>query len=306
MTDTDGEQVYEVGDEGVGVIEVTSGDVRVSGWDKPHVAVESSKGEVRVQQDGPTTTISTKPAGSSDVVAKVPEWLRLQVRGVSGDLRVDNISGGIGLLTMSGDVTASAVRGKSEVRTVSGDISLYDCELSSLKLATVSGDSVIESSLDFEGKYEVRSVSGGVRMLLPPGQACTVHSSSVSGSLRCELPHKTEKDGWGKRVVQVNGGGVDLKVRSTSGSLLLAQTDGDHRGVAAHLEDAAEVSSTGAHDTKPLGSEPKAEPFGLDDDILQEDGECPSVDDERMSVLKSIEEGEISVSDGLARLRSLE
>lgn len=306
MTDTNSEQAYEVGDEGVVVIEVTSGDVRVGGWDKPEVVVESSKGEARVRQDGPTTTISTKPAGSSDVVARVPSWCKVQVRGVSGDLHVENIAGGMNLLTMSGDVTASAISGKADVRTVSGDISLHSSELSSLSIETVSGDSVIESSLDDEGKYRFRSVSGGVRILLQNGQACTVHSNSVSGSVRCELPHETEKEGWGKRIVRVNGGGVGLKVRSTSGSITLAKSK-DTQWSESDSEGEGETSSpTAIHETRPLGAEPAPEPFGLSDEILQDDGAGPSVDEERMAVLKSIEEGEISVSDGLARLRSLE
>ena len=308
MTQTNGEQVYEVGDEGVVVIETTSGDVRVRGWDKPMVSVESPKEEARVRQDGSTTTISAKPGGSSNVVADVPKWFKVRVRGVSGDLHVDNIGGGLNILTMSGDISGSSLCGKADVRTVSGDISIHDGELSALSVETVSGDTVIESSLDDEGKYSFRSVSGRVRILVPNGQACTVHSKLVSGKLRCELPHEVEKTGWGKQVVQVNGGGVDLQVSSTSGSVVIAQSKGAQRSEPEEPKEPEQGdvgAPVGAGDTRPLG-QAQPEPFGLDDAILEDDASPVSVEEERMSVLRSIEEGEISVSEGLARLRSLE
>jgi hypothetical protein len=163
---------------------------------------------------------------------------------------------------------------------------------------------VIETAMHDEGDYTFGSVSGDLRMLVPAGQALTVQSRLVSGKLSCALPHETEKEGWGRQVVRVNGGGVLVRARSTSGAIVIAQSKAGPSGEPFAAQQATAAESGVPKQTAPQN--PEREPFALDDVPLEDEGPGSAEEDQRMAVLRAIEDGEIGVSEGLERLRSLE
>jgi len=269
------------------------------------------RGKSRITETQEGVKVRTSPGGSSDIEISVPSGCHVAARSQSGDINVSDIHGGLMLQSMSGDVTASGGSVELNLRSVSGDVRLTADELTNLSADSVSGDVDIEGALALTGDYEVRSVSGDVTLRLPEDQTLTIDSITMSGDFKCKLPHETETKGWGKVHAYVNGGdGPVVRVRTTSGDVRIKASK------ALGLTPAPSPEPTQS-DTRPLSDagEPFAvshqeEPFSVGgeptDAAAAEAEEFESAGSRRMKILKSIEAGEISVTEGLAKLRSLE
>lgn len=295
------ERTYDVEEECTVVIKTTSGDVEVSGWDEPQVKVRSSDGAA-VRQDGSRLIIKPRMPGATDLSVCVPRECDLVLRLKSGAARLEGVAGDISLRTVSGDVTGEGLGGDVRVRTVSGGVLLRDSRLTDLTIRTVSGDSVIESQLDEGGSYRMYSVSGNLRLMIPEDQGCTIHSRSLSGEFECSLPHEVRRASGGALEAPVNGGGVEFRVRTTSGNVAVEPAGG-------LSEPGSEPIPRQPVATVPLEwqePETEREPFGLDEATGDQEGEGSSLAAQRMEILRAIEEGRMSVGEGLTKLRSLD
>jgi hypothetical protein len=329
-------QTFAVGPECVVVIETSSGDAQVAGGPEGRVEVESADGGATVQQEGATLHIATRPGGSGDVHVKAPQHSNIVLRLVSGDAEVGDIAGQVNVQTTSGDVKIKRLRGDLKIHSISGDLEVRQSGLRALSIDTVSGDVEIETTLEAQGEYDVRGVSGDLKLRLPAGQGCTVSSSSLSGDFRSDLPHEIVQQGRGKLEVRINGGGPAFRVRSTSGDISVTASTKLEAETWAQKEDTGEAvrtapraqdempfaeqvrpgPSAAVRETKPLPTQSVsgAEPFAIkgEETPRVEAQEAPPPQSEvsaasrRMEILKAIEEGRLSVSEGLAKLRSLE
>ncbi len=296
MTSQEREQTFQVGEECTVVVETASGDLEVSGWNKHQVEVCSRGGEVTVDQDGPRLKIRTAPA--NDLTLRVPHFSDVKARLASGDVRLADISGRASIETMSGDVVATNHRGDLLIHTVSGNVSLRSCAVTGLDLRTVSGRCMVESGLDKEGTYRLRSVSGDLRLLIPEDQQCTVRMRSLSGRLRCRLPHSTPRRLRRETEALINGGGVEFWVKTTSGNAVVR--------AAKHLAEPEVQPAPAPEGATPGDFSPETEPFGLDKGKADETAASSSTAARRMEILRAIEEGELSVSEGLDKLEQLD
>lgn len=320
MTSSEYGRTFTVGDECVVVIETTSGDIQVHGWDREEVAVPDPEDDVRIFRDGNGLTVRASAGGSADLLVRVPHHCDLTVRTASGDLDVRDIAGRVSVQTMSGDLQARGLRGMVRVSSVSGDVILSHSRLLGLSADTVSGDLVIEASLDAEGDYHVRSVSGDLVLAIPEAQGLNILSSTLSGGFHSDLPHEVDRRGWGKLEARVNGGGPLLRVHTASGDIRVRPVR--HEGAAPQQEAPPEESPFAAYarSTRPLGHDlveeavaeehseeqpPETEPFTLDPEESDAD-ENLSPAARRMAILRAIEEGRLTVAEGLARLRALD
>lgn len=331
MNREDNVQSFAVGDECVVVIETSSGDAQVEGWSEARVEVESSGRDARVEQEGATLRIHPRPTGSGDVKVRAPQHSDVVLRSVSGDVQVRNLEGDLNVQSTSGDVKISRLRGQLKAHTVSGDLKVRRSRLSGAQIDTVSGDMELETTLDPQGQYEVRGVSGDLKLWLPAGTKCTVYSTSLSGHFDSDLPHEIVEQSRRNLEVRINGGGPAFHVRSTSGDIsvrALKEPEAEEEPVislaaAPHAqaeepfaEQARPEPIAAVHETKPLPSQPPAapEPFIVEEQRVPRAGtegasQEPAVESaasRRMQILKDIEEGRISVSDGLAKLRALD
>ncbi|MBC7238209.1 MAG: hypothetical protein H5T69_20390, partial [Chloroflexi bacterium] len=146
---------------------------------------------------------------------------------------------------------------------------------------------------------------GDVHLWLPLAQQCTVDWRSISGSLHCDLPHELESHGRGRAEARVNGGGVKVRIHTTSGNARFTPW-----GEEAPGAEPAEEQPFRSRDTRPLAEEmAEAEPFSLDEEpVAQASDEAQgevSPATRRMQILKDIEAGKLTVSEGLAQLREI-
>jgi DUF4097 and DUF4098 domain-containing protein YvlB len=154
----------------------------------------------------------------------------VQVTGVTGRVKVNAVQGVVKLGEIDGRTKVSAIsatvegegwRGRAEIDTVSGPVQVATAQLARFKANTVSGDLALETTVDDAGHYDFKSVSGDVTFCLPTGRGVESRGSTISGRLRCDLPHEFTRHSRGGWRATINGGGPPVSFNSVSGDLLV-------------------------------------------------------------------------------------
>ncbi len=236
------------------------GDIEITGWDKPEVAItgelddlaeslifEVNGSDVRIRVVLPRKDVNW--GDGSDLHIKVPTGSRIAFEGVSTDLDIKNIEGGAHLRTVSGDIEvqgigtqltintvsgdieASTIAGRTQVTTISGDVEL-SASATDVGVDTVSGRLQVELA-KVENLY-LRSVSGEIEIegnLLPEG---CIDASSVSGEITLSLvrPVNAElqiRSGIGAEINNGFTGAEPKKVFPNQQELIAVAGDGNGR-----------------------------------------------------------------------------
>jgi hypothetical protein len=238
-------QTFRVGDAGSLHVNNLAGDIRVNGSAGSEIQVEtikhargSNESEARqqlayvdssYQKVGNRVEIETTHRRNSrawvDYTINVPTGTSVELRTVSGDIRVSNVKGEVraetvsgdlaatalaravslksvsgdveatsltadGELTLSsvsGDVVAKGVKGRSAaVGTVSGDVALASCTFGHASVESVSGSIAYGGRLERSGRYELKTHSGAIT--LASSEGFELDASTFSGSLRSDVP----------------------------------------------------------------------------------------------------------------------
>ena len=187
-----------------------------------HIDVDERSGRVDVR----TTHTAGNDRVSVDYTIVVPASASVDVKSVSGDLKVSGAHGTVRAETVSGNVTATDAPRLESAKTVSGDVLLTavaaDGDLAAgsvsgnvtakglkargLDLGSVSGDvnvtdvtcerlsvKSISGNVEYAGgiakagRYEINSHSGDVRLVLANPAGFELNASSFSGTIRSEL-----------------------------------------------------------------------------------------------------------------------
>jgi DUF4097 and DUF4098 domain-containing protein YvlB len=238
-------QTFRVGNTGSLHVNNLAGDIRVTGGSGGEIHVETVKHarganehdarqqlanvESSYQKVGNRLEIETSHMRSGrawvDYTISVPAGTTVELRSVSGDIRVNNVKGEVRaetvsgdlaaaglaravalksvsgdveattissdaeltLSSVSGDVVARDVKGRSAaVGTVSGDVALAACSFSQAKVESVNGSIVYSGRLERSGRYEIKTHSGDIT--LGSNEGFELDASTFSGSLRSDVP----------------------------------------------------------------------------------------------------------------------
>ena len=233
-----------------------------------HILVDERPGRVEVKTDH--TARNDRVA--VDYTVSVPMSAGVEVKSISGNVKVSGVQGAVRAETISGTVTAASTPKLEAAKSVSGDVDLTDAsadaELSAstisgvirarglkaraLDLGTVSGDVMLSNvacerlsvrsvsgSLEYSGalakngRYDINSHSGTIRLTLSSDVGFELNANSFSGSIRSDLPltigSTTARDdrrrpgpGHSTRGVFGDGSAV-LTVRTFSGDIIIAK-----------------------------------------------------------------------------------
>ena len=206
-------------------LQVTNGQVQVSGWERPEVSLEvvrraptaTALARMAPQIEtaaGAVTIRIVQPEGErdaalrSDVLLRVPHAADLrEVSLFEGHMELDGLAGTLRASVERGDVNGRNISGTIRVETSMGSIRL--------ERATLSPDGLIR----------LRTFNGDVALALaaPPANA-RVLALSMGGTITSDLP-LTRKDRWGPRwgeatigtgepliSVDVVNGNIEIKV----------------------------------------------------------------------------------------------
>jgi DUF4097 and DUF4098 domain-containing protein YvlB len=154
---------------------------------------------------------------------------RLDLESISGDIRLRSNARALSLRTTSGDIRLDGGRGEIRVNSTSGDLQLLHLEPDSLEVRTVSGTVDYSGKMRPDARFELRTVSGDVRVGLvgPGGFRLEAKSRSGEIALTKECTGSAEIRAHGALGQQIAGGGADLRVITLSGSIRIDRSASD-------------------------------------------------------------------------------
>lgn len=239
------------------------------------IQVTERTGAVQIRTEQPSRR---RVAAAVDYTVALPEGAAVTVKTVSGNLRVSNIRGDLrtesisgdvninavarlrGLSAVSGDVALTDVEGEDvvanlvsgdvtvrnlkarsfELQTVSGDMRLADAQCDRVDLKTISGDIDYSGRLARNGRYEMQSHSGTVRITPTGNVGFDLDASTFSGDVRSDFQFSGRGTGTGSGTATANGftrgprlnktvrgtygdGGATLALRTFSGDVVIVK-----------------------------------------------------------------------------------
>lgn len=178
-------------------VKTVSASIDLSGLQGGAQALTSVSGRIHVQADGPV----------------------LDADSVSGSIDVDGHFERARLVTVSGDMLAPKLGSNLHLQTVSGHLRAGGGPFQDAQVSTVSGDVELHGGVDPHGAIRIESMSGDVRLRLPPGQPLQIHASTFSGDIHSDLGHvHTRERGPGSTLDTGDHGGT-IHVETFSGDL---------------------------------------------------------------------------------------
>jgi DUF4097 and DUF4098 domain-containing protein YvlB len=191
------------------------------------IDIEERPGRVEVRTEYERDWSDRSGNVSVDYTVTVPATAAVDVKSVSGSLKLSNVQGAVRAESVSGDVITSSTPRLEVAKTVSGDVSLSgvttDGDLSATSVSgsvsakglkvrgldlgsvsgnvtisdaacdrvegkTVSGNIEYAGSLVNAGRYNINSHSGTIRLLLTGSTGFELTANTFSGNVRSDLP----------------------------------------------------------------------------------------------------------------------
>jgi DUF4097 and DUF4098 domain-containing protein YvlB len=208
-------------------------------------------------------------SGSIDFTVSVPRDASVTLKSISGDVRVTNVNGDLRAESTSGDIVTSNVRRIRLAKSISGDVDIAEAASDDLRAESVSGEVIMRNvkarvlsleavsgdvrltDIDAErvqsrsvsgnveyagrlapnGRYDLQTHSGSVRVTPANAQGFEFEARTFSGSFRSDYPTTIQGDslaprrGPGNRAVRgsIGGGGAMLTLQSFSGNITIVR-----------------------------------------------------------------------------------
>jgi DUF4097 and DUF4098 domain-containing protein YvlB len=204
----------------------------------------------------------------------VPEALRVSASSISGNISVTDVRGDLNLNSTSGDIivtngarlmsakstsgsveivnlrsdiplAANSVSGhvivrqsrspRMELGSISGNVTLTEVQCERLEAETLSGDLEFNAALAKNGRYDLSSHSGSIRVMPSGNTGFELDANSFSGSIDSQLTLKDQRQGMGEygrrqtggRTRSLRGvygdGSASLDITTFSGSVVIGK-----------------------------------------------------------------------------------
>lgn len=224
-----------------------AGDITVKGWDEDYILLKYSKfapteavmdnilieidkndDEVSIRRESDGSVSSWRGSISFELNIPIETVEKLSAKSISGMVICSNMS-------PNADLDLQSTSGRIEtdnandlfVKSISGSVD-FIFNGGNLDINTTSGriEGMIQS-IEPDGKIDLRSVSGSVRIAAPDGFGARVDLRSVSGSVSTEFPVKVHSSKRNSLEGTIGDGGVDVDIDTTSGSIKIRKTASD-------------------------------------------------------------------------------
>lgn len=198
--------------------------IEVSVPSSARIAARAQSGEISIRGSRADVEASTQ---SGDIVVDDVTG-RLDVSTLSGDVQTTRIEGDIEIKAVSGDITLESTKGDIEIETVSGEITMRNAVAKNVRAHTTSGDVTYDGRIDPQGRYELASHSGDVRLGVPPNIGAQISISTWSGTVESDFPMTMKPGehgigtGTAKRFnFEVGNGSARITLGSFSGDITI-------------------------------------------------------------------------------------
>jgi len=189
-----------------------SGDISISGT-KGSVEARTQSGDIKI-----------------DDVAE-----RIDIGTLSGDITARGLDGDVQIKSVSGDVTVTDLKGDFEAEATSGSIEVRNADSRYVRSHTVSGDLVYDGTIGTNGRYELVTHSGDVRLTIPSTAGAQLTVSTWSGSIESDFPItlKPGEHGIGSQtkrfVFEIGNGSSRVTAETFSGDITITSKGSSRR-----------------------------------------------------------------------------
>jgi len=198
-----------------------SGTISIIAEERSDLEIDPPARHVKLHDGGRAVEIKS---GSGALRVRCPRGIDVCVGAVSGSVHLEGAFGNVKVSAISGHVEVDSAAGDVDVRSVSGHLSVNTCggrcQLNTksgsirvghaegaIRASTLSGR--VELGTAGRDEVEIRTISGGISIHVPPGRAPRVRLRSISGRLRCDCQQ---------------GADFEIKAATVSGSVEIAET----------------------------------------------------------------------------------
>jgi len=178
------------------------------------IKVKAASGSIRVENIDRDAQITTA-SGS------------ISAADIGSDTRISTASGSINVANIKGDVRANAMAGVIEVRNPGGRVEadtasgLVDIQGASHDVTAhaVSGKVSVVGNPGGESYWELKTVSGGVRLSVPASANFHLSADAVTGEIRTDIPILIEEQDKHALRASMGSGGGRVQVHTVSGEI---------------------------------------------------------------------------------------
>jgi DUF4097 and DUF4098 domain-containing protein YvlB len=220
------------------LIDLGSGDVTVTYWDKEEVNIkifcnENAKEKMSFSMEKTDEMIKVtgkrKSSFSSwfsnvnvEVEIKVPAKFNLDISTADGDIKCGGITGKAELNTSGGDIWADKFSGVMNASTSGGNIFLF-CRDAQIDAETSGGDIKLEYEGENKG-IELSTSGGDIEVKVPQDFTASMELSTSGGDVSCSLNMSNVKKSSGSRLIgDLNGGGQKLSAQTSGGDITVSE-----------------------------------------------------------------------------------
>jgi hypothetical protein len=212
-----------------------NGSVTVNAWDQPRVrvlAVKTVKADADVVKDVlKELRVELQPRnGGLDVMTRYPkrneglssifDWLtgdHVEAQ-VKYELTVPR-SMTLDLETVNGGIHVQDVTGAHEIETTNGRIELTRCA-GSVDASTTNGGIEAELTTVAKGQpLRFETTNGRIEVTVPQTLAVDIDAATTNGRINSDLPIATTRVERNSLKGSINGGGTQLRMRTTNGGI---------------------------------------------------------------------------------------
>lgn len=140
-----------------------SGDIEINGLETDEIVVEKD-GFAKIIETSDSLIIK---AISGNVKINTPAKIDLEIKGLSGDIHLNNLTGRIEMVSVSGDIVGRRLKGVFKGEFVSGDVDLEFEEIEDIEINSRYGDIILHINPTQEAEIEVMTDEGDINCELP-------------------------------------------------------------------------------------------------------------------------------------------
>jgi DUF4097 and DUF4098 domain-containing protein YvlB len=136
-----------------------SGDLSIKGEQDCDGIIIDRDGYVKAKEEDKVLRVK---ALSGDMTITTPRTIDLSLKGISGDITLDNLEGNTSLESVSGDIKGTRLAGKLKADIVSADVDLEYTTLKDMHIRSRSGNIVIWLDDSIEAALEIHNEKGTI------------------------------------------------------------------------------------------------------------------------------------------------
>lgn len=176
---------------------------------------------VRITERGGLVEAVTEGRGSVDYTISLPMRASVGVKAIGGDIRITNVKGELRVETTNGRVTMSGVGSVRKAKTFAGDVTISDADGEEINADTPGGTLQLRNSR--ARSVELGSVSGNVFVVDTRCDRCAVKTIKGNvefvGPLTRNGRYELQSNDGNVRLVPTGNVSFDLEARTFGGKI---------------------------------------------------------------------------------------